>query len=367
MKADACSTAAPEAAERRVHASLLTARNPGAIAIVAIHGDVRSLDRMIASLCGRDRPVELGSVALRRLADLDEGLVARLRDDLLWLMPHGGVRIVERIAEALRACDVGWLDSPADAREAFPEAADAIEAQMLSVLAEAASPLAFPLLLDQPRRWREREALADAAPAFTSDDHARWQRLDRLIEPPRVCVIGPPNAGKSTLLNTLAGRGVALASPIAGTTRDFVSTRIDLAGLVVEWIDLPGFRAGDEPPTDAADLPIEARAVELARAIAREADLLVLLAAPEQRWATIEDGAKSGRPVLRVMSKADLPEADGSPRSREADLAISAATGGGIADLVRTIRDTLVPPADLEHPGVWRWRSTAAAPPEPCP
>lgn len=357
--------AAPETASSRVHASLLTARNPGAIAIVAIHGDAPSLDRTIASLCGRDRPVEPGSVALRRIADLDDGLVVRLRDDLAWLMPHGGVRIVERLAEALKACGVAWLDSPADARVAFPEAADAIEASMLSVLAEAASPLAFPLLLDQPRRWRERETLGGAAPAFTSDDHARWQRLDRLIDPPRVCVIGPPNAGKSTLLNTLAGRGVALASPIAGTTRDFVSTRIDLAGLVVEWIDLPGFRGADEAPPEAADLPIEARAVELACVTAREADLRLLLAAPDQAWATIEDDTESRTPILRAMSKSDLPEAAGSTRSREADLAISAATGDGIADLVRTIRDTLVPPEDLEHPGVWRWRSTAATPAGP--
>ena len=260
--------AAPETASSRVHASLLTAKSPGAIAIVALHGESAALERTIAALCERDRPTAVGGVALRRLADLDEGLVVRLRDDLAWLMPHGGVRIVERLAEALVRCGVAWLDPPGEALDAFPEAADAIEAEMLSRLAEAASPLAIPLLLDQPRRWRERVARKAAAPPFTDADRARWQRLDRLIEPPTVCVIGPPNAGKSTLANTLAGRGVALASPIAGTTRDFVSTRIDLAGLVVEWIDLPGFRDRGDPVAD----PIEARAVELARAISREAD-----------------------------------------------------------------------------------------------
>lgn len=279
--------AAPETASSRVHASLLTAKSPGAIAIVALHGESAALERTIAALCERDRPTAVGGVALRRLADLDEGLVVRLRDDLAWLMPHGGVRIVERLAEALVRCGVAWLDPPGEAFDAFPEAADAIEAEMLSRLAEAASPLAIPLLLDQPRRWRERVARKAAAPPFTDADRARWQRLDRLIEPPTVCVIGPPNAGKSTLANTLAGRGVALASPIAGTTRDFVSTRIDLAGLVVEWIDLPGFRDRGDPVAD----PIEARAVELACGIARDADLRLLLAAPDQPWSAIEDEA----------------------------------------------------------------------------
>ena len=341
--------AAPETASSRVHASLLTAKSPGAIAIVALHGESAALERTIAALCERDRPTAVGGVALRRLADLDEGLVVRLRDDLAWLMPHGGVRIVERLAEALVRCGVAWLDPPGEALDAFPEAADAIEAEMLSRLAEAASPLAIPLLLDQPRRWRERVARKAAAPPFTDADRARWRRLDRLIEPPTVCVIGPPNAGKSTLANTLAGRGVALASPIAGTTRDFVSTRIDLAGLVVEWIDLPGFRDRGDPVAD----PIEARAVELARAISREADLRLLLAAPDQPWSAIEDEAESRTPILRAMSKSDLPEAAASPRSREADLAISAATGAGLSELVRAVRDALVPQEDLEHPGVW--------------
>ncbi len=339
--------AAPEIASSAVRASLLSAKAPGAIAIVSLHGDPEALEGALAALCGIDRSISVGGVSLRRFADFDEGLVVRLRDDLAWLMPHGGVRIVERLAEALVRCGVTWLDPPGEALEAFPEAADAIEAEILSVLAHAASPLAIPLLLDQPRRRREHLARGHAAP--TDADLARWRRLDRLLEPPKVCVVGPPNAGKSTLANTLAGRGVALASPIAGTTRDFVSTRIDLAGLVVEWIDLPGFRDCVDPVSD----PIEARAVELARAISREADLRLLLAAPDQPWSAIEDEAESRTPILRAMSKSDLPEAAASPRSREADLAISAATGAGLSELVRAVRDALVPQEDLEHPGVW--------------
>ena len=82
-------------------------------------------------------------------------------------------------------------------------------------------------------------------------------RLRRLITPARVVVTGPTNAGKSTLLNALAGRAVAIAHHTPGTTRDAVAARIDLAGLVVDWFDTPGVR----PDMD----PIERAAAELAQ------------------------------------------------------------------------------------------------------
>ncbi|MGA0873288.1 MAG: GTPase, partial [Phycisphaerales bacterium] len=220
-------------------------------------------------------------------------------------------------------------------------------------------PLAIPLLLDQPRRWREHAALGDSADPFTDDDRARWRRLDRLIDPPTVCVVGPPNAGKSTLLNTLAGRDVAIASPVAGTTRDFVSTRLDLAGLVVEWLDLPGFgeveaEGGLGDDRDLAS--IDAAAIDVASRMLDRADLVVLLASPDQAWASTRQ--PDGTPTLRVMSKSDLPQAATSPRSREADCIISATTGHGVADLVCAVRDALVPPGDLAHPGPWQPRTS---------
>lgn len=350
---------AESAARDRLRASLLTAKAPGAIAIIALEGTSTELDEALRSLCGESADALAGSVALRSFADIDEGLLVRLRKDLAWLMPHGGVRIVERLAEALEALGVAWMPSFDEARNGFPEAADEIEARMLSVLATAASPLAIPLLLDQPRRWREHEALGDRAPGFTEGDRVRWRRLDRLLDPPRVCVVGPPNAGKSTLANTLAGREIAIASPVAGTTRDFVSARIDLAGLVVEWLDLPGFPeaeiANGMNGTNARD-SVDAAAIALASQTLAHADLVVLLAAPAQAWSGWPRSEAHSVPVLRVMSKADLPEAEASLRSREADLRISAATGEGIAEFVTRVQGLLVPTRDLDNPRPWRWR-----------
>ncbi|MGA1391737.1 MAG: GTPase [Phycisphaerales bacterium] len=343
-----------------MRAGLLTATAPGAIAVIAMQGDPASLASALRSLCGvAQAPPPVGAVALRSLAGVDEGLLVQLREDLAWIMPHGGVRIVERLAEALQALGVAWIASFDESRNLYPEAADPIEAEVLSILAEAASPLAIPLLLDQPRRWRAHEALGDAAGAFTEADRDRWRRLDRLIDPPKVCVVGPPNAGKSTLVNRLAGRDVAIASPVAGTTRDFVSTRLDLAGLVVEWLDLPGFpeiEAKHGPDVLGRHGSIDAAAIALASRTLEQADLVVLLAAPDQAWASTHH--PDGTPTLRVMSKSDLPQAATSPRSREADLAISATTGHGVADLVCAVRDALVPAGDLAHRGPWQPRTS---------
>ncbi len=363
MAAASDAMAAPESRPRaEVRASLLTAKASGAIATIAVRGEPASLVEALRSLCGGSEIPSAGEVSLRRFADVDAGLLVRLRADLAWLMPHGGVRIVERLASALADLGVEWADGPTgfdDPRDVHPESADAIEAAMLAALAESASPLAIPLLLDQPRRWREHAALGDSADPFTDDDRARWRRLDRLIDPPTVCVVGPPNAGKSTLLNTLAGRDVAIASPVAGTTRDFVSTRLDLAGLVVEWLDLPGFGEAEAEGGlgDDRDLAsIDAAAIDVASRMLDRADLVVLLASPDQAWASTR--LQDGTPTLRVMSKSDLPQAATSPRSREADRIISATTGHGVADLVCAVRDALVPPGDLAHPGPWQPRTS---------
>jgi len=352
-------TAAPPAEAKAIGpiaARLATPPGAGAIAIVAIEGETCRLEALLEDLTGVSPPGP-GRIAVRRLVEVDEGVVARIDRHRAWLMPHGGRRIVDRIREALLAAGATWMRSEsAESLDRHPEAADRHEAGALAALSTAASPAAIPLLLDQPRRWRQRDALGSAAAPFTALDRARWRRLDRLLDPPRVCVVGPPNAGKSTLANALAGREVAIASPIAGTTRDFVSTRIDLAGLVVEWIDLPGVPVGGRPIPDG----IERAALELAAPIAATADVAIALAGPDQDWATMPSGTTAD--VIRVMSKSDRSDAANSPRATAADLATSAATGAGVSNLVRLVRDRLLPPEDLRHPGPWRWQADESAP-----
>ena len=122
---------------------------------------------------------------------------------------------------------------------------------------------------------------------------------ERLREGFTVVIAGPPNVGKSTLMNALAGREVAITSPIAGTTRDLIEVFLDLRGYPVTLVDTAGIR-------DSVD-PIEQEGVARARRRAGSADLTL--------W--LDDGAGGqiagvGSPVLSVRTKIDLVT-DSSP------------------------------------------------------
>ena len=309
---------------------LATPAGTGGVAIVELDGDVESILSRIAP----PAPWPVGELRRRTIAELDNGLVVRVNETRAQLTPHGGERIVSRIAAALQEAGATWLDAPPAG--AAPEAADEIEASMLDALATARSPLAIPLLLDQPARWRKTSGPLDDA------DLARSQRLNRLLTPATVAMVGAPNAGKSTLLNTLLGREAALVSAEPGTTRDRIGALVDIGGLVVEWIDPPGQRSTIDP--------IEQAAIELASTPLREATLRIRVLAP---GATTPDLADIDHErELVVVNKCDQPE--GAALARDIDApAISAITGDGIEDLLERIRERLVPTADLDHPGRW--------------
>jgi len=134
---------------------------------------------------------------------------------------------------------------------------------------------------------------------------------ERLREGLEFVILGPPNAGKSTLLNALAGEEVAIVSDIPGTTRDAVGVRLDLGGVPVHLTDTAGLRQ----TTDT----IEAEGVRRAQARAAKADFVIAVAAPGEDFPLVPDGI----PALRLRTKADLDGGQG----------ISARTGAGMAEL----------------------------------
>ncbi len=303
---------------------LMTAMRPGAIAILQLAGDV---EPVLAAMSGRG-PWPVGCARLAGLGSIDQGIIARPAAGVAQIMPHGGVRVVQRLLAWLAERGVerrGAAD--ADPEALFPEARDGFEALALLATARAASPLAVDLVLDQPRRFR-----AGARPG--PSDLERSRRLNRLIDPPLVVIAGPANVGKSTLSNALLGRSMSIAADAPGTTRDYTCGRVELAGLVVDWHDTPGLRAAPDA--------IEARAVELAMRLLERADLVVAMTDQAHGWPTLPRPAD-----LRIAGKCDLGRRD------DADLCVSALTGDGIDSLVSAVRDRLVSPADLAHPGPW--------------
>jgi tRNA modification GTPase len=159
-------------------------------------------------------------------------------------------------------------------------------------------------------------------------------RLRSVREGFRIAILGPPNAGKSSLMNRLARREAAIVSPVAGTTRDVVEVRLNLAGYPVWVADTAGLR-------EASDA-IEAEGVRRALARAEEADLRVWVF----DWSRAETGNVSRETSagaapregdLTVLNKADLAGAgSGKPGSPD-EFVVSAKTGAGFDKLERRL------------------------------
>jgi tRNA modification GTPase len=139
----------------------------------------------------------------------------------------------------------------------------------------------------------------------------------RLREGLEFVILGPPNAGKSTLMNALAGADIAIVSATPGTTRDTIGARLDLAGIPVHLTDTAGLR-------DTAD-PIEAEGMFRARSRAATADLIIAVAAAPT---PIFPETPPGIEILHVITKADLFQT--TPLGFTA---ISAQTGAGLEKL----------------------------------
>jgi tRNA modification GTPase len=141
----------------------------------------------------------------------------------------------------------------------------------------------------------------------------------------RVAIIGKPNVGKSTLLNALAGSEAAIVTPHAGTTRDLIEVRLDLAGFPIILTDTAGLRETEDP--------VERIGVARALRCARTADVVLLLAengSSDAIAALLQDsgGFEESR-LIRIRTKSDLLPVSDS----RFDLDVSALTGAGMDEL----------------------------------
>jgi tRNA modification GTPase len=163
----------------------------------------------------------------------------------------------------------------------------------------------------------------------------------------RVVIAGPPNAGKSSLLNALARRDAAIVSEEAGTTRDVIEVRLDLEGFPVIVTDTAGIRE----PQGA----IEREGIRRTLAHAREADLVLWLsdASAPAVVAPPDVAARGDKFFLPLASKIDLPGAT----PQDGTLGVSAKTGAGLAELTRRLADIAgTRLGDLSSPAITRER-----------
>ncbi len=348
--------------------ALSTAPGRAAIAVVRVTGPDahRAAERLAGKSLAADR--RLVRARLRHplsQAPLDDALVVCFEETASYTGEavaefhlHGGRAVVNGVLAALddlpelspaepgaftrRAFEAGRLDL-----SQVESVADLIDAETQAQRAQALA-LLDGALSKSVEDWRAQivgiRALLEAAIDFADEDlpdalicevHERIVRLDGALRAEldgarsaqairdgfEVALVGPPNVGKSTLINSIAKRDVALISEIAGTTRDVLEARFDLGGLNVTFLDMAGLRESDDP--------VERAGVLRARDRAAKADLRIFVSTAE---------AAADRSLMRQGDIAVTNKCDAEPSGYER---ISALSGEGVQPLLDQVSETL--------------------------
>ena len=348
---------------------------PAAIAVVRLSGPRAGagLEQLIGRLpaprrasLGRVRDPASGEVLDEALTLWLPGPNTETGEDMAEIHVHGGRAVIFAVLTALGHVPGLRMAEPGEfTRRAFENGRidlTAVEglADLIFADTEAQRRQAFRQLKgqlgEQAERWRTRliEALAQVEAGIDFSDEADVpanlvgpaveavrilhdeirtaladeRRGERLREGFTVAIAGPPNAGKSSLLNRIARREAAIVSPYAGTTRDVIEVHLDLDGYPVTLLDTAGIRESDDP--------VEREGVSRARARAAAADLVL--------WVSEEGGPEAAPPgaatVWMVHNKADLAaglapgkgRVENTPNGRH--FATSAKTGEGVDALI---------------------------------
>ena len=335
-------TAAPD--ERRTVAAIVTPIGEGGIGVIEIVGP-RALDAVAAVFqpkgVGDPRCAQPGSLLYGHVvADghvVDEVLVHVAGDERAEINCHGGVVPTRRVL----SCLTGVGATAVNAAELLERGGlDVIQTEAARELLTARSRLAARVLLDQ-----QAGELSGTIRRLIDGD-ACVERIDALLatapfgmalcRPPKLVIAGRPNVGKSTLFNGLLQQERAIATPIPGTTRDYLVETIVLDGMPFELVDTAGIRETDHV--------VEIEGVKGARAQLSQA-AVVLLVLDRSEPLRAEDSALidelRGFVTVPVLNKIDLPGAlDEGRIAAEFEIGphlISAATGDGLAELMRTI------------------------------
>ncbi len=353
--------------------ALSSGRPPSALAVVRVSGPQAGL--VLTTLAGKlPAPRQASRRLLRDGAGhpVDDAIVlwfpgrgSATGEDVAEFHVHGGRAVLAALLAAISIIPNARAAEPGEfTRRAFENGKlDLTEAEGLDDLIHAdtdrqrrqALRQLQGLLGDRARDWRERiieaSALIEAGIDFSDEGDvpaelrapavkaikalhdeiaevlAAQGQAERLRDGLVVAIAGPPNVGKSTLMNQLARREVAIVSPHAGTTRDVIEVQLDLDGYPVTVIDTAGIRETEDP--------VEQEGVRRAKARAADADLVLWLMGLD---AKVEERAPGTAPVWTVRNKIDLEagvSAVGASASRS--FAISARRGDGLPELINAL------------------------------
>ncbi|MDX0909089.1 tRNA uridine-5-carboxymethylaminomethyl(34) synthesis GTPase MnmE [Sinorhizobium medicae] len=347
---------------------------PAGVALIRVSGPATA--DVLARLCGPLPPARVATLRTIRTRNsdiLDSGLVLYFPgpasftgEDCCELQVHGGRAVVSAILDELAAMDgLRHAEAGEFARRAFQNGKlDLVEVEGLADLIAAETEMQRRLAVEQSgggqsalyagwaRRLTHARAMIEAELDFADEDDipgsvsaAIWTDIGRLREEIdehiaragvaeiirdglKIVIAGEPNAGKSSLLNALAQRDIAIVTEIAGTTRDVLSVDLSLAGFSVKLFDTAGLRETDEV--------VEREGIRRARQVIADADLVLLLAEKPSDFRLDEWQPGKSVPVIRVATKVDRP----MPRwkTSEADVFLSTRTGEGMDKLLAMLQ-----------------------------
>lgn len=343
-----------------VYAAAMTGKGTGAIATVQVFGDgaQRILGSIFKSSAKNPAELKTGKILLGRITDgdktIDQVTIGCEGPQTFAINCHGNPLIVQMIMELLGRHNIELvgaeelLTKTLTARKSLNTIA--IEAKLAQLNARTLQ--GTKILANQIdgglSKWLENaktaplDQIASQAGRILADS----QPAKLIIFGCTIVLAGPPNSGKSTLLNCLAGRQKAIVTDIAGTTRDWVSAQCEIGPLSATLIDTAGL---DEKLATDPHGTVERAAQEKTSEMLDNADLILLvldISLPADRLDAALLERMTGRKVLTVLNKSDLParfDAALLPENLGKPLKISAKFGTGIETLkakVLQITDT---------------------------
>lgn len=337
-------------------AAVLTPPARGAIATISVQGPaaVALSDRFFTSL-GKAKVCDanVGRILVGHWQAEgepvgEELVVARLADEVVEIHCHGGVQASQRILKHLASagCQIeSWQ------ARTISEHADAIMSEARLELPRAVTSQAALHLLDQANGALSREIDTIGKLLGSSNFEVAEQQLAHLLslapfgkhltQPWLIVIAGPPNVGKSSLLNKIVGYDRAIVLDMPGTTRDVLHATTALDGWPVQFSDTAGIRTSDDA--------IEQAGIAKAKAALKTADLVIVMHdATDLKPDELDQSLQELPSALHVVNKIDLADDVRVPSSNEM-LATSAVTGQGVPQLITSIVSHLVPYVPQAH------------------
>ncbi len=342
-------------------AALMTGPGAGAIATIQLFGESAEavVSDVFRSSVEKPHAFEVGHILLGHIVDgtdtVDQVTVGCEGPQTFAIHCHGNPLIVERIMKLLQGRGAELVDAQVLLTRMLSgeEAGDSIALEAKLALTKVKTVEGARIIAGQiegglgqrVRQWvLELDSMSIDEIAPQARQILRDSEIARLIAfGCTIALIGPPNSGKSTLLNALAGCEKAIVTEIEGTTRDWVSTEILIPPLAAHVIDTAGLDAALAATGDEIDEAAQTRSVE----VFRHADLVLLVLDLGRQMAQIDErllDVLRDRHILTVLNKADLPprlDLTLLPAGLGEPIRISAKHAMGLDDLILTIHRIL--------------------------